>query len=273
MATCLVPVSAPCVRTHTSLVIALCTCACVSAPRATPPGHTFGGVLRIPVETVREDLLVPQAHTGSGLGFSLSYAGAFAGGVMRADLGVGARYLRAAHDAQALIFDHSLRLRHAFTVAAGAWHVGVGPAFGWETDIAYFETWDDAHAYWLTDRWLGPTVTAWTRLDPCWRVDLEGELMLVALESRRPRAPDYKQDGLDAFSFYFAEPQRYRRFAWLADTQRLRLAADFWRSRSDGPLPNGWALGAETRVVHASYPASLLVLELALRFTAVWSFP
>ncbi|MCC6619952.1 MAG: hypothetical protein IT385_01775 [Deltaproteobacteria bacterium] len=249
--------------------------ACASAPSAgdLAPRHAFGGELRIPIATLREDLLVPQAHTGSGLGLALRYAGAVGDGALRLELGVGARYLRAQHDAQALAFYHGLRARYGVTLQSGAWALRLGPALGWETDVAYLETWDDGHAYWVTDRWLGVAGEAATRLSRCWALSLEVELALVAIQSRLPRTPTHQQDELDAFAFWFSAPQRDPRFTWIGETQRARISAELWRSDSKTAVLAGWGLGADVRLVHASWPASLVILELGLRFMTAWGFP
>jgi len=248
--------------------------ACATGPggRDWEPGHALGGVVRLPLTTLREDLIVPQAHTGPGLDLGLRYAAAVGAGASSADLAFGARYLEGRYGARALDFHHGLRLRHAFTVARGPWSFGVGPAFGWETDIAYLESWDDSHAYWSTDRWLGPTASAWTSLSDCWRLDIHAELLLVSVQSRPAGRRTYEQDELDAFAFWFAAAQRHPRFAWIGDTQRLRVGAELWRSRSRTALADGWGLGLELRLVRAAEPEPFVLLEAALTLSTAWGF-
>ena len=151
------------------------------------PGRELRVGIRLGLETIRNDLIVPQARVGAGFGLAMRSGGADQLGVLRAELGFGSRYARASLGRRGVVFDHGLRVRYAFALGGRgwrAWHIGIGPAFGWETDLAYLETHDDARTYAMTNRWLGVTVSAWHDLSTRWRLELAAEVLLVSIQSR-----------------------------------------------------------------------------------------
>ena len=262
-----------------------CTVACAtSAPPArtkrTPIHHPARGAIRLSLDAMRNDLIVPQARTGAGFGLALRYAPEPDEGIVRAEFGFGARYALAG--TRGIVFDHGLRVRYAAPVIDDLWHVGFGPAFGWETDLVLLETRDDAKAYWMTNRWLGVTATAWRALDARWRLELAFEVMVVAVQSRPPghlasEAPVLVPQGVplgrrSKIPKWLPQrgPEADPRLAWFGDTQRLRLAFDVWRPWSTSAIPSGWAVGVEARLLRASEPGAFTILEFALHLTYMW---
>jgi len=238
-----------------------------SPGRTNEPEHALGGSLRVSFDSMRDDLIVPLAVSGGGLGLALRYAGGIGDGLMQADLAFGLGYAVDRHGAEALLIRHDIRLRHTFPIYRGAWRVGLGPALGWESDLDYDTGWDDSHIYWMTHGWLGVTAHAWTPIGAAWRLDLDGELGLVGLASRPPPHRYVKHDVDGSLYTFFEHPQADLEPAWLGDFQRVRVAADVWRTRARGPVPDGWAIGAELRFARTDDPALAVALEAALRFT------
>lgn len=228
----------------------------------------MAGVMRLSLEAIRNDLMVPQARTGTGFGLALRYERMPGAPVLKIEAGLGARYALASLGA-GVVFDHGLRIRDTFEIFASDWHVGLGPAFGWETDIAYLESRDDAQAYWLTDRWLGFTTSMWHAVAERWRFEVELEMMVVAVQSLPGGKRGNPTLGLDARSF-FRVPERDQHFAWIGDTQRLRLGIDLWRPYLEGGHASGWTAGIELRVLHAAYPESLTLFEVGLHVRYLW---
>ncbi len=229
--------------------------------------------IRLSLATMRDDLIVPQARAGAGFGLALRYAGADETGVLRAELGFGTGYARASLGTRGVVFDRGLRVRYAFTLGGRGWRpwrVGIGPAFGWETDLAYLETLDDARTYAMTNRWLGVTVSAWHDLSARWRLELAAEVLLVTLQSRTQGRLGREPATLDALLFDFDTPSRDLRLVAIDATQRVRLGIDLWRPWSRAAIPSGWALGAEARFIHTTWGESVRVIEFALHFTYLW---
>src|SRR5689334_53216 len=100
--------------------------------------------------SVRDDLLVPRAHTGVRLALGPRYAAAFGPGSLHAELHVAAAYVLDRDSYPGVAFDHALDAQYVFTLRAiGRLHHALGPALGVDTDVLGLISWDDAHAYWI----------------------------------------------------------------------------------------------------------------------------
>ncbi|HSO38847.1 MAG TPA: hypothetical protein VLT33_40230, partial [Labilithrix sp.] len=238
------------------------------APRTAVAQQALALGTALGVRAVREDSIVPRASTGPSLHVLGRFLGTYRSVVVDAGLrfGFAALFDRDGHPAAAI--SHGLRLAALPIVKSDAdrWSLAVGPTLVWSTDAVWFAKWDDAHAYWLGRRWLGPGARAWRSLSSGWRMDLSGELSLVGLESRPPAYRTNKQDALTHLSYYFADVNRSAEAGWLLDWQAVRVALDLHRSRGDRgtTVPSGFGLGVEARFDHTERPAAAYLFETTL---------
>jgi hypothetical protein len=237
----------------------------------TPSRHALGFAVDLGVASTRDDILVPRAFSGPRLALELRYVGLLGPGLLQAELHVAAGYLLDRDAEQAIALDHAIDVQYAFPLdEKAAFQQALGPALGVDTDVAWLVSWDNAHAYWIATRWLG---AAWRAFVPAWagfRWDLAAELPLIGLLSRPEGYRHNKQDALDRVSFYFFDVQAHPKPVWFGELQQLRLTVDLWHSASNSFVAHGWALGAETRIVHATEPRSAFAFRAGLRFSASW---
>jgi hypothetical protein len=263
-------------RSHfvlTALVLAgVVSTARARADEPRPPSHVVAAGLNVGMHTFRDDILVPRASTGPGVALSGRFLGTFRESIVDTGLRVG---FATVFDRDARIgfaLWHDLRVGWLPVVHASrtGWSFAVGPLLAWETDVAQLPKWDDAHAYWLARRWIGPSARAWRLVSRDWRVDVSAESSLCGFESRPAGYRYNKQDALTHPDFYFAGVNRDAQLGWLYYWQAARVSVDVSRARVWGLVPHGWSFGVETRLAHTSQPATAFVLETSARLAYAW---
>jgi hypothetical protein len=240
--------------------------------RAEPAStHALGFAVDLGVASTRDDILVPRAFSGPRFALGSRYDGLLGPGILHAELHVAIAYLLDRDTDQAIAIDHAIDVHYVFPLSQhAAYQHALGPALGVDTDVAGLVSWDNAHAYWIATRWLG---VAWRAFAPAWpgfRWDISAELPLLGLTSRPETYRHNKQDALDQVTFYLFDVQAHPKPVWFGELQQLRLTVDLWHSASTTFVAHGWALGAETRIVHAVEPRSAFVFRTTLRFSAEW---
>lgn len=249
--------------------------ALLATPRlalAAPEGRSLSAGVDVGFRTARDDLIVPLASSGPTLGFGERFLGALGPGLLDTSIRVqlGALFDRSGHPAASIF--HALRLAYLPVVMSrpSAWSLALGPALVWETDVLWFRTWDDAHAYWLGRRYLGLSARAWRPLSPSWRLELTAELNLLGLEARPPAYRYQNEDALTQVAFYFADVNRAPSLGSVFDWQALRLEADVCRTLVPASRKQGKSLGLEARFAHTDAPAAAFVFELNVRYAYAW---
>ncbi|HVZ31063.1 MAG TPA: hypothetical protein VG963_01475, partial [Polyangiaceae bacterium] len=166
--------------------------------------------------------------------------------------------------AEAVTLGWRLGASYSLPVHDGSWHVAVGPALGWENETFFLADWDDAHAYWIGARWLGPALRGWCQIGAGWRMDLAGEAALVGLLSRPPALRRHKQETSYEVLPYFTSPSRDPELAWIGDFQLLRASLELVRSGASAE-PDGWGFGGELGLLRADDPAPAFAFSASLR--------
>jgi hypothetical protein len=228
--------------------------------------------LALRADTVREDLLVPLSFSGPGLRLAGGYQGAIGPGILEVRLELGLRLLENRFGHAAYGLDHGLVASWVLPVAAGErLRLAIGPAAAWETRLNYLETWDDAHAYWLGARWLGPAARVDVALGPAWRLEASPSIALLGFVGRPPAYRYHKQDALESLDFHVLGPQEDASFGTVADFQAAALRLAFRKASFDaGALADGFSFGLDARLARASDPAIAVDLEAALWAAWAW---
>jgi hypothetical protein len=237
---------------------------------ANTPRHAFQLTLDLAFRSVRDDLLVPWAFSGPEFALVPRYLGTLGPGLLDTQLRFGAApvFNRFGHNGFALTY--GLRAGYFFVVDERSTGWAVGPALGWDYEMFYLSSWDDAHGYWLGTRWLGPGLRTWTRLSSGYRLAFSADLSLLGFESRPPSYRYNKQDAMTHPGWYLSEPLKRAEFGWLPDFQVLRLAAEI--HRAGFRAPSGWGLGTELTFTHAAEPASAWDFQLGVQLSHAWGF-
>jgi hypothetical protein len=225
--------------------------------------------------SVRDDILVPLASTGPALTLSTRFLGTAGAAVVDAEFRLGGAMVFDRNARPGIAIGHGMRLAYLPVVnpSSARWSFAVGPAVVWDSDVFWLAKWDDAHAYWLGRRWLGPGARIWREVAPGTRIDIAAELSVLGFESRPPSYRQNKQDALTHIDFYFAGVNRDPTFGWLADFQAVRLAVDVHRFDRPSTVPNGWGLGVEARLMHSRQPENAFTFETSIRFERAWGMP
>jgi hypothetical protein len=251
---------------------------CVALATATPAraqeiDHALGAELALVTSATRDDLLVPLAHTGGGAALGIGYLGRVGPGLLdlSARMGLGVEADR--NDALAAAVEQGLGLRYLFPLRPlGRWRLAVGPSAGLDADVSYFGDWDDAHAYWLAEAWLGGGARAWRPIRDRWRVDLAGELAVVGLQSRPPSYRLNKQDPLDDPSFWLVDVYDDAEPGWIADWQLARVRIDLSRTDETSFVTRSWRVGVELRLSRSSEPETAFAAAAKLVVGKAWGW-
>lgn len=231
--------------------------------QAQPPRNLYLG-LDLAFQAVRDDTLVPLAFSGPRAAVVPRFLGQVGPGLLTAEARMGLGYALDREHAEALTLGWRLGASYLLPVHDASWHVALGPALGWENETFLLADWDDAHAYWIGARWLGPGVRGWRAVGAGWRLDLAGEAALIGLRSRPPAHRPHKQETSYDLLPYITSPSRDPQFGWIGDFQLLRASLELVRSAAEG-VPAGWGFGAELGLLRASEPAPAFSFSASLR--------
>ena len=195
---------------------------------------------------VRDDLLVSLGFGG---------AGPWLGGSGRVPIGPGdldlgadmsLRVLSSTYGQLAFSGAHAVDVRYLLRASDS---FAIGPAAVWSGEVAYLESWDDAHAYWIGSQWFGPAAR-WVHDRKRSRVELAFALGLFGGLGRPDEGPRLeKQDPLKRLSYWFTAPVQGERWATLGTCQNALVDVRL------SPRERHWAVGLDTRLVRTTVPA------------------
>jgi hypothetical protein len=257
-------------KKHAIASLAVCLWVCLPA-LAQSPRHSIQAGIDVAAQSVRDDTLVPLAHTGLRLALAPRYFGDVGGGLLLAQGRFGLGYVVGRYGEEGLTFTwglHASALLPLSENAAGA--VTLGPALGWDNETFLFGDWDDAHPYWIGTLWLGPRAHAWRWLSDGWRMDLDGQIGLFGFFSRPAAYGRVKQETSYNVLRFYGWPTHDLELGWIGDFQVMRAAIDFYRTRSRSRVPTGFGLGSEIGFARASSPDPAFSVEISLRLSYTW---
>jgi hypothetical protein len=138
--------------------------------------------------------------------------------------------------------------------------------------MAFFQTWDDAHGYWLASWALGPTLQHARQVWSGGYLETRAELGLFGLYSRPPTYRYNKQDDLTLLHFHFdrslAAPKVFSPF----DVQLLRWTALLRFRSTRSQYGEGLGVGVDVRFSRAADPAPFMWLYSGLRVAYGWGW-
>jgi hypothetical protein len=148
----------------------------------------------------------------------------------------------------------------------------LGAVLRQQTELAFFQTWDDAHGYWLATWALSPTLRHDRQLWPGGFLETRAEIGLFGLYSRPPTYRYNKQDDLTLPHYHF--DRSFDSPSWFTplDVQLLRLGAVLRFRSADEQHGAGPAVGGEVRFARASDPAAFASLYTGLRLGWGWGW-
>lgn len=250
-----------------ALVIAVCSAAPLGA-RA--QSHVVEAGLAVTSASARDDLLVPLTSTGSGLGLLGRYRLGIGSERFEAELALGAAVMFDRFDNPAIQLPYSVALAYAHVMQRSRTTMTqLGATLRWQTEISYFEAWDDAHGYWLSLLALGPSLRHAYSLASNLALESRAEVALLGIASRPPSYRWNKQDALPHAEYYVdriedGEP------VWLWDVQALSIEAVARVRTASATYGTGFGAGAVTRLARASDPAPYAALYIGVLLDYGW---
>jgi hypothetical protein len=250
-----------------SLTFTAVSAATVSARAQT---HVVEAGLAVTSASARDDLLVPLASTGGGLGLLGRYRLEIGSERVEAELALGAAVMFDRFDRPAVQLPYSFALAYAHVVQRSPLTMTqLGATLRWQTELSYFEAWDDAHGYWLAMIALGPNVRHAYSVLRTLTLETRAELALFGVASRPPSYRWNKQDPLTHAEYYVDRIQDGE-LVWLWDVQALSIEALGRAREADAIYGTGFGAGAFARLARASGPAPYAALYLGILLDYGW---
>lgn len=164
-------------------------------------GARYGFTLGVAVYQMRDEVLNDLRHRGPTVSAGVFREGSSANALHRVGFSFSFAALtdRYSLDRSSLVFHPTLEVRYARRVArvADDLSVFVGATGGWSTRFAFFENWDQGHAYWMTSAHLGFSGALVRTLDGGGRLRLDLDAPVLAAVSRPPDRFTYKEANPD----------------------------------------------------------------------------
>lgn len=226
--------------------------------------HVFAARVAVASGSAREDLLVPVAASGPSLALQGRYRLAVDSERIETELGFGTALLFDRFDNAALQIPHTVAIGYGHVIQRSPWtitHLGINVR--WQTELSYFEAWDDAHGYWLSTLALGPTVHNAATLREHLFLETRAELALFGLVSRPPRYRWNKQDELPHLHYYFDRLDDAEAF-WLWDVQAARVETIARARYASTPFGSGFGAGVFAQLARARSPEPYAALYLGV---------
>jgi hypothetical protein len=101
-------------------------------------------------------------------------------------------------------------------------------------------------------------------------MDLACDLALAGFQSRSPSGRRPKQETSNDLSLPFTDPTRDFEFGSVLDWQVLRGSIELYATRSRSITPNGWGIGSEIALQHASDPETASAFTASIRGSYTW---
>lgn len=180
----------------------------LAAPAAARGTHFRYG-LALGYDQARDDLLLPMAWAGLGVGLrtAMERVGARTRHTFSLQLPASLLQNRFGHKALALGAEASYTVDRAVGRAAGG-VLALGGQVKWDLHDGFYASWDEEHAYWLTAYSLGPRV-AWRRVPGSGSgLSAELDLPLIAAVARPPATRLLKTDPLTHVAFHLFDTSR-----------------------------------------------------------------
>ncbi len=184
-------------------------------------GKHLGVYVSTGIASYREDLIVPLGFHGPALSLGGVYTQQNENNLFHIRLRIGLGHLenRYSHEAWVLMQDIRLSWVRNLTEHPKYGKFWAGGAIPFQMNNLFFESWDDAHLYWLTAHSLAGVFLWQKRIAPKKDVSIRIEFPFFSWISRPPAYRYAKQEPLDHFTYHFTEPNKSLHFETI-DTYR-----------------------------------------------------
>ena len=230
--------------------------------------HYLGIQLNGGLSMYREDLLVPLGFRGPSLSLGAAYTYQDKQNLIQVHLEVGMGHLANRYSHAAWIMHPEFRTSWSKIIAKShRWgRFGIGVCYQTQMNNLFFESWDDAHLYWLTSHNLGISAEWQNAISKNNGIIIRIESPVIAFVSR-PQVYRYKkQEPLNQWTYHFTEPNRSLHIATWDAYRAIFLQILFFRKIRDALL----SLGIEYHYAYYQKPKEIWGLNTSVVITYQW---
>ncbi len=220
------------------------------------------------IASYREDLLVPLSFDGAALVLGGMYTRQTEKNLLHIRLRFGTGFLQNRYSHQA--YAAGLEIRATWLRKLGRHH-RFGELYGGlclplQMNNLFFESWDDAHLYWLTAHGLGAALEWRKKISRKFNPVVRLEIPLLSFVSRPPSYRYRKQEALTHLTYHFSEPNRALHLE-TPDTYRALFMQMLFRREMRRALLN---LGLEFQYNYCRRPQKAWGLNTAIFLSYQW---
>lgn len=220
------------------------------------------------IASYREDLLVPLGFNGPAV---------FLGGVytqqsgknlvhIRLRIGLGVLENRFSHRAWALMPDIRMSWVRKMMVHNKYGEFLGGISIPLQMNNLFFESWDDAHLYWLTAHSIAGAFQWDKEVTSKYHASVRIEIPFLGWVSRPPTYRYTKQDPLNHLTYHITEPNKSLHFETIDDYRNVFMQLLLKRERGGSLL----SVGLEFQYFYCSRPEEITALNTLLVFSYQW---
>jgi hypothetical protein len=231
-------------------------------------GKHLGLYLSTGIASYREDLIVPLGFHGPALLLGGVYTQQNESDLFHIRLRSGLGHLenRYSHEAWTLMQDIRLSWVRNLTNHPKYGRIWAGGSLPFQMNNLFFESWDEAHLYWLTAHSLAGAFLWQKRVSPKNDVSIRIEIPLFGWVSRPPAYRYAKQEALDHFTYHFTEPNTSLHFETIDTYRNVFIQMLFKREVRRSLLH----IGLEFQSYYCRRPKKILGLNTFLVLSYQW---
>ena len=205
----------------------------------------LGPYLSLGIASYREDLIVPLAFHGPDFSLGAVFTQQNQTHLVHIRLRFGMGHLENRHSHEAWVLFQECRLSWVTKLIAhhryGEFRGGV--CIPLQMNNLFFESWDDAHLYWLTSYTAGTALLWMNDISPRNSVNIRLEIPLFGWISRPPAYRHAKQEPLNHWTYHFSEPNSNLHLETLDIYRGVYLEIVFGRQMGRSLFSAGYEFG------------------------------
>ncbi len=233
-----------------------------------PSGRHVGVYTSTGIASYREDLIVPLGFHGPYISLGGVYTQESGTNLVGVRLTVGIGYLKNRYSHEAWVLTQDLRLSWLKKLKEypnrGTFWGGISLPF--QMNNLFFESWDEAHLYWVTSHGLAGAVQWEKSVSSRNRLSVRVEAPLFEWVSRPPTYRYDKQEPLNHLTYHYSRPSKSLHLETIDTYQDVFLQVVLKRKMGGSLMGAGF----EFQYRHCSRPEDIYGFGTRLLFTYQW---
>jgi len=217
----------------------------------------------------REDLLVPLSFDGPRFSLGAVYSTRLNNHCINSRLTFGIGFPKNRFSHTAYVLDVELRSSWLLRISrpqdiGGFW---LGICLPLRMTNMFFDSWDDAHLYWLTAYMLGAAVRWEKAVFQDAHAVVQVDIPFLGFASRPPEYRYAKQEALNQWTYHFAEPNKGLQFSTLDTYRAILIQALLIRQLASSTL----TVGIEFDYQYSSRPSPIQTMRTSVSVSYQWT--